>query len=467
MRVLHVAWAYRPLRGGGLIAYADDLMEMESVRGVVVGYLCAGRLYPGQQTPSLKKWQRGKITIFEIVNPVLVHAGEKGTFPMQAELGEPLTEQIIRRALDEFRPDVVHVHELAGMPFTLLDIVSEEYGIATVMTLHNYYNLCPTLNLFKYNNELCDLNDSLEICYSCCGKGDLYKTHLIAETLKMEKRWLRRYWFIFCSSILSHLHKSDKPNIDNDMFNKRRCENVKRLNDIDVIISQSNRTAEIHKRFIGRDDILVLHSSLSHIENLKPKVMIKSPDHVVFATLNGCDFLYKGAEVISGAVKILRDRGYSGRYTLQVWGGVHDSVIKSLNNEPGINLRGFYQPESLEFILKDVDVGIVPSLCEEVYGYAGIEFIAKGIPVIGNCRGGIVDYTIEKCTGWINESCNAEGLATIMENIINKPISILDLNRWIISNRNKVIVNRQDHLEAILNCYQLASARHEVCTNEQ
>jgi len=53
----------------------------------------------------------------------------------------------------------------------------------------------------------------------------------------------------------------------------------------------------------------------------------------------------------------------------------------------------------LDHILDEVDVGIMPSVREEAYGYAGMEFLAKGIPVISNAIGGLVDYTREGETG--------------------------------------------------------------------
>ena len=122
-----------------------------------------------------------------------------------------------------------------------------------------------------------------------------------------------------------------------------------------------------------------------------------------------------------------------------------------------------YHRERLSEILANVDVGIVPSLCEEVYGYVGIEFLANGIPVIGNRRGGIVDYTINGRTGWINETCTAEELADIMERIINDPSSILPLNRWIADNRGKVIADGEEHFRSVMTFYEEAIVAHRGC----
>jgi glycosyltransferase involved in cell wall biosynthesis len=110
-----------------------------------------------------------------------------------------------------------------------------------------------------------------------------------------------------------------------------------------------------------------------------------------------------------------------------------------------------------------VHVGIVPSLCEEVYGYVGIEFLANGIPVIGNRRGGIPDYVISGKTGWVNESCTAEELADIMAAVIEDPRSVLPLNKWIEANCCSVIADFSGHLDVVLEAYLQASEKHPRC----
>ncbi len=75
----------------------------------------------------------------------------------------------------------------------------------------------------------------------------------------------------------------------------------------------------------------------------------------------------------------------------------------------------------LDSVLDDVDVGIVPSIWEEAYGFVGPEFLAKGIPVIANAIGGMPEYTRDGETGWLNRSCSALELARIMGDISRKP----------------------------------------------
>ncbi|MEN3014398.1 MAG: glycosyltransferase, partial [Endomicrobiia bacterium] len=100
------------------------------------------------------------------------------------------------------------------------------------------------------------------------------------------------------------------------------------------------------------------------------------------------------------------------------------------------------------------DVGIIPSIWQEVFGYVGIEFLAKGIPIIGNNKGGIVDYTIDGLTGWINKTSTAQELAEIMENIIKNPEIIQKYNDIIINKRKQLIKTMYEHFCEIDKIYK-------------
>ena len=81
----------------------------------------------------------------------------------------------------------------------------------------------------------------------------------------------------------------------------------------------------------------------------------------------------------------------------------------------------------------------MPSVWEEAYGYAGVEFLAKGIPVIANAIGGMPDYTREGETGWLNRSCSAEELARIIAGIVDRPEQVVELNERLIATRDSVV----------------------------
>ena len=60
---------------------------------------------------------------------------------------EPWSEAFFTETLDEFRPELVHPQELAGLPTSLLDIVHTR-RLPHVVVMHDYHPLCPTLKLW-------------------------------------------------------------------------------------------------------------------------------------------------------------------------------------------------------------------------------------------------------------------------------------------------------------------------------
>jgi glycosyltransferase involved in cell wall biosynthesis len=102
----------------------------------------------------------------------------------------------------------------------------------------------------------------------------------------------------------------------------------------------------------------------------------------------------------------------------------------------------------------------MPSVWEEAYGFAGLELLAKGIPVVANRIGGMVDYIREDETGWLNDSCSAEGMARILTRLIDNPAEVADLSRSVLAARTGLIKPFERHLDEIEAVYREAMACH-------
>src|SRR3954452_6300945 len=150
MRILHVGSGFRPWRVGGLVAYVEDLMDEQVRRGDEVTYFFAGRQYPFLNGPRLRRWKRRGIAMLEVVNSPLYDHGRQP----ELELDEPRIERHFERAIQEMSPDVVHFHELAGLPSSLLEVVRRA-GAPSAMTLADYFPLCSTFKLIDAQGQIC------------------------------------------------------------------------------------------------------------------------------------------------------------------------------------------------------------------------------------------------------------------------------------------------------------------------
>jgi glycosyltransferase involved in cell wall biosynthesis len=74
--------------------------------------------------------------------------------------------------------------------------------------------------------------------------------------------------------------------------------------------------------------------------------------------------------------------------------------------------------------------------------------------VIGNARGGIVEYTRDGETGWVNRDASAEGLAAIMAGIVERPEQVPELNARIRADRERIVKPFAAHVDEIEALYR-------------
>ena len=61
---------------------------------------------------------------------------------------KPCSKDIYRAFLNEFKPDVIHVHTLQGFHKELFE-AAKECSIRMVYTTHDYYPFCPVLSVIR------------------------------------------------------------------------------------------------------------------------------------------------------------------------------------------------------------------------------------------------------------------------------------------------------------------------------
>jgi glycosyltransferase involved in cell wall biosynthesis len=220
----------------------------------------------------------------------------------------------------------------------------------------------------------------------------------------------------------------------------------------------SRRVAEIYST-LGVEDrrLEAMQLTLGHIEHLRPR-RGRVGDRVTFATLGGGESPAKGSRLLLGALGELQRSGHGGRFRLLVFGFPDEAFARAAADIRGVELRGLYAPDQLDELLEEVDVGIMPSIWEEAYGYAGVEFLAKGIPVIANAIGGIVEYVRDGETGWLNRSCSAAGLAGIMRELIERPHEVAELGEQVRARRASIVMPLSRHAADMDRVYREAMA---------
>jgi glycosyltransferase involved in cell wall biosynthesis len=459
LRLLHLGSGFRPWRAGGLVAYIEDLMDEQVSRGHEVAYFFSGRQYPGLRRPRLRRWERGGVAMLEVVNSPLYDHGRQP----ELELAEPRIERMLEGVLEELRPDVVHVQEMAGLPSSVLDVVRRT-GTPAVVTLQDYFPLCSTFKLLDAEGRVCLRREIGADCVAAVAADPRRPGLLIEATTRFELRrtpGLKRLdpdWLypridqlaMAVGKLEAARRGRERP--DADAFQRRRAVNLQRLNGASRVIAMSTRVEEIYAE-LGVDParLCTIHLTLGHIELLTPRR--REPARpLTFGTLAGFESVAKGGALLLDALRRLSGPAAAGDFRLLVFGRIEPRFAEAAAQLPGVELRGPYRPRGLDDMLDEVDVGILPSIWEEAYGFAGVEFLAKGIPVIANEIGGMTDYTVPGETGWLNHSRSAAELARIMAGIVERPEQAAELNAKLLAAHDSIVkpvARHADEMDAV------------------
>lgn len=164
MRIVHYTLGIYPTRTGGLNRYATDLAK-EQAKEHSVAVLMPGSWYP---------WRR-KCTIRykgEVDGLKCYHLRNAGPLPLLYGIRNPkdfsdypINKKSFEFFFNTFKPEVLHLHTLMGLSEDLVRFFKEK-GVRIVYTSHDYYGICPKVNLINQEGKLCD-GPSPERCMQC------------------------------------------------------------------------------------------------------------------------------------------------------------------------------------------------------------------------------------------------------------------------------------------------------------
>lgn len=194
MRILHYSLGIFPQRAGGLNRYATDLIrEQRKEHNVALLYPCGYRWWNRECFISKKKVRDG-LTLYKLVNslPIPLLYGIKHPKDFT---GKPISLKSFEHCYNEFKPDVLHLHTLMGLSEAALSFFKEK-GVRIVYTSHDYFGICPKVNLINEKGEVCK-GPSEERCVVCNASApSVFFLRLrnckLAFQLRDSFRWVRR-----------------------------------------------------------------------------------------------------------------------------------------------------------------------------------------------------------------------------------------------------------------------------------
>lgn len=254
--------------------------------------------------------------------------------------------QQFARLLNDFKPDIVHIHNIHSYLSPVVAKMAKDFGAKVVWTMHDYKLLCPAYTCLR-QGETC------ELCFSSKNhvlKNKCMKGSTVASCLAYAEA---KYW------------------------NRSKLEQY-----TDTFICPSRfMLSKMSQGGFGH-----LSHLCNFIDPVKSELFASLPvngnrDYCLYIGRLSCE---KGVETMLKAVSSLG-------YTLKIAGGgpLLEELKQQYSDNSNIQFLGHQNAQSVATLLAGARFSIVPSEWYENNPLSVIESLCAGTPVVGTDIGGI------------------------------------------------------------------------------
>ncbi|WP_162787289.1 glycosyltransferase family 4 protein [Notoacmeibacter marinus] len=334
---------------------------------------------------------------------------ERDFWTFEASFFNRPLERWFEQKLSELAPDIVHIqsgHRLSAAP---LSAALSYKSAQVVATLHDYWYVCPTINLLLANDQLCDGRVKPDECASCTRQIHAVKS-----------RWSED-WMV-----------GDADNyVDGLRFRSALLRDLLQRADLVLCPSRSLADTYLQAGFCFRRlEIVRL--------GLDPEIKCSAPSNKILLDPLRIGFIgsiayHKGVHVLTNAVEEIHSLGLSCQ--CMIYGSSTNQpeyAIPLLNRYSGhssFEFMGEYSVKEIGNILSDIDIVAVPSIWPENSPLVILQSLACGIPVIASHIGGMGEFIINGTNGLLCQPNDAMELARKIGRLIKSPDLLYQLGR--------------------------------------
>lgn len=290
----------------------------------------------------------------------------------------------IRKALDLFQPDVVHLNNIQFHLTPSIILETDRFRrenkkkVKIIYTAHDYQLICPSHGLFDSDINICE--KCLDGNYLNCLKTKCMKNSRMKSLLATADAYFWKF-----SSAYSLIDKIICPS----HFLKQKLDTQKRF---------ANKTVTIH----------------NFIEPVSTDEIKKENYVLEFGHLSKD----KGTNTLLEAAKKMPEV----RFVFAGYGESEKDIIKVKNAE----YVGFKTGEELLNLIRKAAVSVYPSEWYENCPFSVIESQMYCTPVIGSRLGGIPELIQEGKTGLLFEAGNVKDLEDKLRSLLENPEKLIE-----------------------------------------
>ena len=265
--------------------------------------------------------------------------------------------QFICELLRSYKVGLIHYQHTLNTELNLLKL-AKLMDIPYVVTLHDYYLICPFIKLSNENGTYC-CEKGNEACQKCLNRRSFYSKSFKKPITDIT------FWHHFWGNFLSNASSVIVPNED-------------------VKIRFSKYYPNANYRVIENPE-LNQPIMKSHEQN---KRIQSGNDGMIHVGILGILSIGKGKNVLINCAKIVQSQNLPVHFILfGELANYNESVPETLN------VLGRYKEEEIYDLIKreNIDFFWFPAICPETYSYTLSIPIRVGIPVIGTNLGAIAE----------------------------------------------------------------------------
>lgn len=329
----------------------------------------------------------------------------------------PVVAKHLKQWLAQWQPDVVHITSCLTLSASIIQ-AAKERQLPVVLTLTDYWFICPRLNLLRGDGALCDGRTTSWDCLKCMlwdtkiygGLSSILPDKLAASTLG----WVSKQPQINRRRGLRGMAL----NMDH-----RKGYLAKMIAAADRVTAPSACLRDVFEAAGVSKPIQVIHSGhdLAWLENMPPR----EPANLIRIGYIGQIIPIKGVHVL---VTAFLSADLTGRAELSIFGDqnkspdyTHQLAALGNGNSAAIKFHGAFPHERLGEIFSEIDVLVVPSQWHENNPRVIQEAFAGKTPVIASNVGGISEFVQHEVNGLLFERSNVADLANQLRRIVDEP----------------------------------------------
>ncbi|MBZ0182679.1 MAG: TDP-N-acetylfucosamine:lipid II N-acetylfucosaminyltransferase [Melioribacteraceae bacterium] len=274
--------------------------------------------------------------------------------------------------------EIIHFQHLLNWSSLFLPFIAKKLNKKVVISLHDYYLLCPDINLvYPVTNKMCNksfANPNDNDCNYCISS-------------KRKRR-----------------NPENAPPIQN-YLNIRLALVEKIIKVSDILVAPSE---VVKQKFISAfgNEVGQKIEVIPHGIKILNKISVPQINDTLRIGFLGNATTIKGALILFDVVKRLSSK----KIIFEIFGNVAFEFGEKLK-EFGVKVHGGYHRKDLPKLLKNIHLILIPSIWEETYCLTLTEAISLGVPVLASNSGAITERIKDGINGFLFQTGDSNDLA--------------------------------------------------------